>query len=487
VTRQQTVERIDHDASAAGLDRIHTLFKEQQAHRWAMARTTARERAARLERLRDAILASTQELFDALHADLHKHAAEVELTELQPALVEIGHPIKHLKRWMRPRRVGTPLTLFGTRSELRYEPKGVVLVIAPWNYPFNLIVNPLVAAIAAGNCVMLKPSEKTPHVSSYVARLVRDVFDEREVALVEGDAEVAEALLDLPFDHIFFTGSTRVGRIVMEAAARHLASVTLELGGKSPVIVAEDADVDRAARRIVWGKFLNAGQTCVAPDYVLVHESRERDFVDRATAVVASFYGATEEDRRKSPDLCRVVDAAGVERLAALVEDAVARGARVETGGVSESSERYVAPTILTNVDPDANLMREEIFGPVLPVLTYRTLDEVISFIRRRGKPLALYVFSDRDVTVERLVHETTSGGTAVNNVVLHLANPNLPFGGIGESGTGSYHGEFGFRAFSHERAVLRQGVAHTFHYFYPPYTDRVRRMLSYVTRWVRG
>jgi aldehyde dehydrogenase (NAD+) len=486
VTTHQIDARQEPSTLGTDRDRIRALFEAQQAHRWTMALTTASERIERLDRLRDAIVRSRDELDEALKADLHKHAAEIELTELQPALVEIGYTIKHLRRWMRPRSVGTPLTLFGTRSEVIYEPKGVVLVLAPWNYPFNLMINPLVAAIAAGNCAMLKPSEKTPNVSHYLARLVAEVFDEREVALVEGDAETASALLDLPFDHIFFTGSSRIGRIVMEAAARHLASVTLELGGKSPVIVAEDADLDRAARRVVWGKFLNAGQTCVAPDYVLVAASREREFVAKAAAAVADFYGPTEEDRRRTPDLCRVVDKAAAERLGRLVDDACARGAHAETGAVVDPAERYVAPTILSGVDPDSRIMQEEIFGPVLPVIAYRTLDEALAIVHRHGKPLALYVFSENDATVDRIIRDTTAGGTAVNNVVLHFANPNLPFGGTGESGTGSYHGEYGFRAFSHERAILRQGFAHTFHHFYPPYTDRVHWLLALVTRWVR-
>lgn len=483
MARQQILEPVDRLADIRA--RIAPVFAVQREYSWTMARTTAAERIRRLEALRDAILARSQQLFDALYADLRKHAAEVELTELQPALVEIGHAIKNLRSWMRPRRVSTPLNLFGTRSEVTYEPKGVVLILSPWNYPFNLMINPLVAAVAAGNCAMLKPSEKTPSTSRLLKEIVEDVFDEREVALFEGDADVAKVLLDLPFDHIFFTGSPRIGRIVMEAAARHLASVTLELGGKSPVIVGEDADLERAARRIVWGKFINAGQTCVAPDYVLVPESREDTFVAAAKSAVARYYGQTEEDRRKSPDLCRLVDTPSFTRLQTLLDDAVERGAVVEIGGVGDASTRYLAPTVLSNVDRDSEIMQDEIFGPILPVLTYRSLDEAIALIRKRGKPLALYVFSDRKQFVDRVLAETSAGGTAINNVVLHFVNPNLPFGGIGESGIGSYHGEFGFRAFSHERAILRQSSAHIFHFLYPPYTPRIRRMLGLLTRWL--
>jgi aldehyde dehydrogenase (NAD+) len=483
--RQQLVEEAP-PAERADAARLAALFDAQREHRWTMAKTTAAERVERLERLKREIVARASELYDAIHADFRKHAAEVELTELQPVLVEISHTIKHLATWMRPKRVGTPFTLFGTFSEVRYEAKGIALVLAPWNYPFNLLINPLVAAIAAGNCAIVKPSEKTPATSRFVKSLVEDVFDPREVACVEGGADVAKALLELPFDHIFFTGSTRVGKLVMAAAARHLASVTLELGGKSPAIVDESADLDLAARRIVWGKFINAGQTCVAPDYVLVPRSKADAFLERARLAVAAEYGETESARRESADFARIIDSQNAERLRALVDDAVTRGARLVTGGEADVAERYLAPTILGGVTEDAAVMHEEIFGPVLPVLAYGSLDEAIGIVRRRDKPLALYVFSERDETVDRILAETTAGGTAVNNVVVHLANPNLPFGGIGASGVGNYHGEFGFRSLSHERGVLRQGKLGFLQFLYPPYTERVRGMLARVTRWVQ-
>jgi aldehyde dehydrogenase (NAD+) len=305
------------------------------------------------------------------------------------------------------------------------------------------------------------------------------------VVLLEGDAKTAEALLDLPFDHIFFTGSTRIGRIVMSAAAKHLASVTLELGGKSPVVVAEDADLEKAAKRIVWGKFINAGQTCVAPDYVFAPEAKAPALVEAMKRAVSRYYGESEEDRHRSPDFCRLVDNHSFHRISRLIDDSVAAGAKVEVGGHHHEDDRYVAPTILTNVDTTSPAMKDEIFGPVLPILTYRSLDEVVKYIRRGGKPLAMYVFSNDTATIESLIADTSAGGTAINNVVVHLANPNLPFGGIGESGLGSYHGEYGFRAFSHERAVLEQGRLHTFEFFYPPYTPRIRKMVRKMTDWL--
>jgi aldehyde dehydrogenase (NAD+) len=479
----ETAADIRDDSQHDPLTRVKRVFERQQAERWRVASTNAAQRIEKLDRLKHAILARIDALNEALQSDLHKHPAEVELTELQPVLGEIKHSARHLAKWMRPHRVASSLLLFGTRSELRYEPKGVVLVLAPWNYPFSLTLNPLIAAIAAGNCVMIKPSEKSPATSRLLGEIVGDVFDESEVALFEGDASVAEALLELPFDHIFFTGSTRIGKLVMTAAAQHLASVTLELGGKSPVVVDESADIATAARRIVWGKFINAGQTCVAPDYILVPETKRQAFLDEARRALADSYGASDEARQASPDFCRMIDGGAFERMKSLVEDAIARGATVEAGGSFDERERYVSPTILANVRVEMSVMSEEIFGPVLPVLTYRTLDEAVGFVRARPKPLALYVFADDRRAIERVVRETTAGGTAVNTVVMQLANPNLPFGGVGESGLGSYHGHFGFKAFSHERAVFRQGLVSTLQRFFPPYTQTVRKNLQLVRR----
>ncbi|HQR36899.1 MAG TPA: aldehyde dehydrogenase family protein [Blastocatellia bacterium] len=483
---QQSAESVHESAGTAPvIARVNALFDAQRAHRWTMARTTASERATRLRQLKQAIIARKQDLFDAIHADFRKHQVEVELSELQPVLQEIDHTIKHLAKWMRPRRVSTPLLLFGTHSEVRYEAKGVMLILSPWNYPFYLTINPLVGAIAAGNTAIVKPSEKTPNTSRFIASLVADVFDPREATVVEGEVDVAKALLDLPFDHITFTGSTAVGKIVMAAAAKHLTPVTLELGGKSPAIVDETADPVEAARRIAWGKFLNCGQTCVAPDYVLVHTSRADAFLDALKGVVDESFGATPDAVHDSTDLCRLVDNGAFERVAGLVDDATSRGARVVAGGQRDASDRFIAPTVLADVPDDAAVMQEEIFGPVLPVLRVGSVDEAIAFVQARPKPLALYVFSSRDANVERILAHTNAGGTAVNNVVVHLANTNLPFGGTGASGMGNYHGEFGFREFSHERAVLRQGWPNMFAMFFPPYGEKVRKMVARVTWYV--
>jgi len=464
-------------AAPAAPAEVARIFAAQQANRWRVARSTVAERRAKLARLAAAIAARREEIAAAAHADFRKPAAEVELSEVHAMLAEIRHARAHLARWMRPRRVPTPLLLFGTASEVRSEPRGVVLILAPWNYAFSLVIAPLVAAVAAGNCAILKPSEKAPHTSALLGRFIADVFDESEVAVVEGGAETAEALLALPFDHVFFTGGARIGRVVMAAAARHLSSVTLELGGKTPAVVDETADLRAAAERVVWGKFWNAGQTCVAPDFVLVHAAVAGAFVEEAKRALADFYGPGEADRSRTPDLCRMVDDAAFARLTDVLERAVAAGAVVETGGCTDAAQRYVAPAILSRVTMDSPVMEEEIFGPILPVLTWTDLDEALARIRPLGKPLALYVFSRSRAAVEHILSHTTAGGTAVNTVLMHYANPNLPFGGVGGSGMGSYHGVHGFRALSHERAVLRQRWPALARVFFPPYAGRLPRL----------
>ncbi len=458
-------------------------FERLQARRWEQAQTSARERIERLTRLKANLLARREALAEALAADFRKPRAEVESTEVLPVLMELAHTVKHLKAWMKPRRVATPLLFAGTSSEVRYEAKGVVLVLAPWNYPFGLAINPLIAAVAAGNCVMLKPSEKTPRTAEFISALVRDSFDPSEVVTVQGGPEVGEALLGLPFDHFFFTGGPRVGRRVMEAAARHLAGVTLELGGKSPVVVDATADVKVAAERIIWGKFLNGGQTCIAPDYVYVHATREESLLSEMKETLERFYGKSEEARRASPDFCRLVDEAAFMRVRGVWERRGAAGARGGRGGVVDGASRYIAPTVLADVEVEAPVMEEEIFGPVLPVLRFERLEEVVETIRAGGKPLAMYLFSQDEAVVERLLRQTSAGGTVVNNVVIHVANPNLPFGGVGPSGLGAYHGEAGFRELSHGRAVVRQGRASLAHFFFPPYTGKAQQLAKLASR----
>jgi aldehyde dehydrogenase (NAD+) len=464
-------------------DRITQLFARQQANRAAVKRTTAAERIAKLERLRTAILGREQAIRDAMYADFRKSAAEVDLTEIYPVLVDIKEAIKHVARWMKPAKVATPMSLFGTHSAVHCEPRGVVLIIGPWNYPFQLVIAPLIAAIAAGNCAFVKPSELTAETSKLLASLLGEVFTEDEVCVVEGGPVETQQLLALPFDHFFFTGSTRVGRLVAEAAARHLASTTLELGGKSPAIIDDTAELALTARRLVWGKFVNAGQTCIAPDYVLVSERNQPALVDALRTAIADLYGASEDDRKQSADLCRIINARNFDRLDKLLSESVAAGAKVEIGGVTDAGERYIAPTVLTGVTADTAVMSEEIFGPILPVLTYKSFDEVAPFVAARDKPLALYVFGRDPARISSVLSETTAGGTCVNNTLIHFVNQNLPFGGVGPSGMGSYHGYYGFKAFSHERAVLRQGRTDMLKQVYPPYNEKVNKMIGWMRK----
>jgi len=449
---------------------ILARFQSQQAHQWKIRQRPVTERVRKLKELKQAIVLHREQILDGMYADFRKNRSEAELSEIQLVFTELNEAIAKTPQWAKAVPVPSPVHLFGTRSEIRYQPRGVVLIMAAWNYPFALIFAPLIAAVAAGNCAMVRPSEKVPNTSRVSGKIVSEVFDPEEVALIEGNQATAELLLKLPFDHVFFTGSSPVGKRVMAAAATHLASVTLELGGKSPVIVDETADIPYAARCIVWGKFVNAGQTCVAPDYAFVHESKAGVFFDAARNALAASYGDTENQRQSSPDYCRMIDDANTQRVRRWMEEAIAAGAKIEAGGQVEPGERYIAPTILSAVQPESSLMQHEIFGPVLPVLTYRERDEIYRFLHSRPKPLALYIFSRDGGNVEELVDSTSAGGTVVNNCLMHLLNPNLPFGGAGESGFGSYHGRYGFQAFSQERAVLVQRRPRLSHLFYPPY-----------------
>jgi aldehyde dehydrogenase (NAD+) len=463
---------------------ILAVFEEQRRRYRAAPFPPFEERARRLDKLERAIRRRREDLRAALYADFRKPVPETEFTEYLATLTELKFARARLRRWMRPQRVATPLSLWGSNSEVRYEPKGVALILAPWNYPFYLTLVPLIAALAAGNRCLVRPSEKAPATREVIAAIIAEAFPKHEVATVGGEVETAEALLKLPFDHYFFTGSTRVGKLVMKAAAEHLAGVTLELGGKSPAIVDASADIERAASRIAWGKFVNAGQTCVAPDYVLVHESREREFLDKTVEHVSKMYGTTDDERVRTPDYARMIDGNHFARIGALLESTVRGGARVETGGKADASERYIAPTVLSNVGFDAPIMSEEIFGPVLPVLSFRNLDDALAKINARPKPLALYAFSRKAAVIERILRGTSAGGTLVNDTLLHLANPYLPFGGVGESGVGSYHGFFGFKAFSHERAVMQQTPASVAGLLAPPYGRAAKMLIAALERF---
>ncbi|MBI4882588.1 MAG: aldehyde dehydrogenase family protein, partial [Actinobacteria bacterium] len=426
-----------------------------------------------LERLRDLIEEHEDRLLDALAADFDKPRLEAWTTEVGFTVSEINHTLAHLSAWMRHDRVATPLAFKPGSSYIVPEPLGVACVIAPWNYPVQLLLMPMVAAIAAGNAVVGKPSELAPHTATELAALIAALDEPAVCAVVGGVAETTE-LLAQKFDHILYTGNSRVARIVMRAAAENLTPVTLELGGKSPAIVSRHANVAVAARRITWGKFLNAGQTCIAPDYVLVDREVHDQLVAAIGQNIEAFYGA---DPQTSADYARIVNQPHFHRIEKLLDSGT-----VAIGGTADADSRYIAPTVLTGVTADDPAMAEEIFGPILPLIAVDSTDDAISFIRQRAadgdKPLALYTFSESDAENDRVIAATTSGGVCVNGTLLHVSNPNLPFGGVGESGTGSYHGKFGFDTFTHRRAVHTRSTRIDPTMMYPPYTAKKSKLL---------
>ena len=430
-------------------------------------------RRAQLRSLREMFVEQEDKLIDALVADVGKPRIEAYTTEIAFTINEIDHTLKHLDAWNKPTKVKVPITFKPGSATLRPEPLGTVCIIAPWNYPVQLLFAPLVPALAAGNTAVLKPSEVTPSVSALVEELVPRYFNASTVAVVTGAVDETTALLEQRFDHIFYTGNGKVGRVVMRAAAEHLTPVTLELGGKSPAIVAADANIEVSAKRLAWAKFLNAGQTCVAPDYVLVDASVEDQFVTALADAVTTFYGA---DPRQSNDYARIVNERHHDRLMKLLE-AGGYDATV-IGGTGDRGSRYIAPTVLAGVKPDAAVMDDEIFGPILPVLAVGDVDEAIRFVNDREKPLALYAFSSDEDTLEHVVANTSAGGVTLNHAIMHLAVPDLPFGGVGESGMGSYHGKAGFDTFSHAKAVLDKPTRPDPSLMYPPYTNMKQKII---------
>jgi aldehyde dehydrogenase (NAD+) len=423
-------------------------------------------RLRQLAALRRMMLEQGSALEDALSADLGKSPTESQMSEIGVVVGEIDNTVRHLRRWLRPKRVSIPLSVAPAAASVVREPLGVVLVIAPWNYPVQLALVPLVGALAAGNAVILKPSELAPATSAVLARLIPEYLDPSAVAVVEGGVEETTELLTEKFDHIFFTGNARVGRIVAHAAAEHLTPVTLELGGKSPVYVHDDADPAEIADRLVFGKFLNAGQTCVAPDYLLTTPQTARRLLPHLRDAVTRLYG---DDPQASPDYGRIVNDRQFSRLSGLLD-----GVHADIGGATDRTTRYIAPTIVDGVGMDAPLMQEEIFGPILPIVHVSGVDQAIEVISAREKPLALYLFTESRDLVRRFLRDTSSGAFGVSIPAAHLLVPGLPFGGVGESGMGRYHGEFSIDTFSHHKAVLSKPARpDTLRFIYPPFTAR--------------
>jgi len=434
---------------------IERVFALQRAHQWEMKATAVEQRKEKLRRLKSAVEAHGDEIVAAVKQDTRKPENEIRVTELLNVTANIERNINNLDEWMKPVEV-VPSQNKNDKARIVYEARGVCLILGPWNFPLGLVLGPLAAAIAAGNCCIVKLTDLCPATARVAARIIKEAFEEKEVALFEGGVDVATALLDLPFNHIFFTGSTRVGKLVMAAAAEHLATVTLELGGKSPVIIDEDADLKKIAGDLAAAKQFNGGQACICPDYVFVKEQQKNGLVEEFRAKVKqNLY--RDDGSIKKENIAQIVNDQNFARIKRLFDDAVAKGAKIAVGGTLEGADRTIHPTMLTDVTPDMLIMQEEIFGPIVPVLTYKKIDDVIEYISGRGKPLALYIFSNNRNNIDKVLSRTSSGGVTVNGFFSHYLENKLPFGGVNQSGMGSYHGVFGFKAFSHERAIYIQ------------------------------
>tara|TARA_Y100000817_G_scaffold204917_1_gene160604 strand:- start:26 stop:1423 length:1398 start_codon:yes stop_codon:yes gene_type:complete len=461
---------------------LDKVFKAQQARSLSLRNSSVKERKSKLQLLLKNFLEMEEDALSALSKDLGKSKTEALLAEIYGVKAEASFAIKNINSWMKTRRVASPLAISFSKSWVKPEPKGNILIISPWNYPIMLCLNPLIAAISSGNTAIIKPSELTPASGEFMKKLIEKTFSSDEVAVFLGEKEVAQKLLDLPFNHIMFTGSPRVGKLVMKAASKHLAGVTLELGGKSPVIIDKDANINDAAWKISFYKFANAGQTCTAPDYILCHGSVYEDLVSALQKNMAQFFSGGIDVATK--DYCSIANQHHFNRLQDALRGAVSDGAEIACGGEASQRGLYFSPAVLTGVNYDNSIMQEEIFGPILPVVKVKNLEESINYINSNEKPLALYLFSNRSSVHNRVLENTSSGGMVINDCVLHHMNPNLPFGGINNSGVGSYHGKFGFDAFSHQKAVLKSSALSPFRFMLPPYTKTKETLASLIKKY---
>ena len=463
-------------------NRYWELFKAQKENQYKVGNTTYRQRIKKLNGLKKAVeFTYRDKIRQALYDDFKKPFLETDLTEVYSIVGEIKFAKQHLKSWLKKQKVDTPFALIGSSSYYKYEPKGVCLIISPWNFPLNLTFGPLVSAIAAGNTAILKPSEMTPHISKVMAEIVKELFEENEIALLEGDVEVSKELLKLPFNHIFFTGSPNVGKIVMKSAAEHLTSVTLELGGKSPTIVDRSANIKSAAQKIAWGKFINNGQICVSPDYLLIHKDVKEEFLNEFKQNIQSFFS---EDASASASYSRIVNQRHFKRLNDHLDNAKKLNATIEIGGNTNSEDNFIQPTVISNLPEEASLLQEEIFGPILPIKTYETIDEVVNYINSKEKPLALYIYSKNKRQIQQVIDNTRAGSTCINNNVVQYSNHNLPFGGSNNSGIGKSHGFFGFQEFSNKRSVLKQHTKGSIELLFPPYNKFKQKIVDLTIKW---
>lgn len=456
---------------------IDDVFARQQRYALELRKSDYKQRLKVLDRFEKAFRNAQEKIYHSAAADFSKPPAEVDMSEIMAVLAELKHVRKNLKKWMKPVSVMPTAAMIGTSSKIVKEPKGVTLVVSPWNYPFNLTFGPMIWSIAAGNTVIIKPSEMTPNMSAVIASIVEEAFRPEEVSLFQGEVEVASYLTGLPFDHIFFTGSPAVGKHVMAAAARNLTSVTLELGGKSPVIVDKSVNIKKAVESIAWGKFTNNGQTCIAPDYLYVHESIKPTFVKEMVACIKKQYGLGD-DAKTNGDYCQVVNDSHYNRISRLLSNAQENGGKLITGVQTDDADRFIAPTLIEGMTFDSAILDEEIFGPLLPIITYKETDDVIRYVNSKPKPLALYIYSTDKHNIDKILSETSAGDTCVNQTMMHFLHHNLPFGGVNNSGIGKSGGVWGFNAFTHERSVLADKFSSA-SMLHPPYTPKVRKMIK--------
>ena len=420
-----------------------------------------------LKKLKSAIVNNEELILKALKEDLGKSYAEGYMAEVGMVLDEVTFAIKRLKSWTKPKRVRTSMANIPSKNFLYREPYGVTLIVSPWNYPFQLTMAPLIGAIAGGNTAIIKPSRKSMNTTKVMVKIIEDTFEPDFIKVIDAGAGSNEAILKEKFDYIFFTGSVRVGKLVMEAASKNLTEVTLELGGKSPCIIDKNTNMDITAKRLTWGKFLNVGQTCVAPDYVLVHESRKEELIAELKKYIKAFYG---ENIKNGPDYGRIIDEGAFDRLISYIDKD-----KVRIGGDFDREQKYIAPTVMDNIDFNHRVMEEEIFGPILPIITYTDLDHVINIINSRPKPLALYFFSNDRGNIDKVISRTSSGGVCINDTIMHVASSNLTFGGVGESGMGQYHGRASFDTFTHEKSIVDKGFALDVPLRYPPFGNKLK------------
>ena len=451
--------------------------KQKELFHKELKNSSINSRVKKLQRMKKWMKVNQDLICAEIKKDFNKGAEEVLLTEIKPVIDEINHIANHIYDWSKEEIVPTPITFIGTKSKIITEPKGNTLIISPWNYPFNLCIGPLASAIAAGNTAILKPSENTPNTANLVNRMVSELFNEEEVKVEMGDYKVSQELLKLPFDHIFFTGSPQVGKIVMKAAAENLTSVTLELGGRNPVIVDETANIKDTAQKLIWGKFLNSGQTCIAPNYIYVKESVNKKLQEELIKQINIQFPSSNTDNT------RIVNKSHFNRITKLLDESIKEGVEIAYGGTIEENNNSITPTLLTNIKIDSPVFEDEIFGPLLPILTYNDITEVVKTINEIEKPLALYIFSKSRKNQNFIIQNTSAGTTAINETTIQFAQPNLPFGGVNHSGIGKAHGVYGFLEFSNQRSVLKQRIGLTnLKTIMPPYTNFKKKIIKFIT-----